>query len=224
MRASLAQDSSPIFFRAFFFPLLVSPIYLNFFWLKPDVAWPGATPIRHLKVHLSGSVSLIWRNLGWENVKYVERTGARQERKTQSGPRETERSSALLVPKLLQYPDPTIQAKEPWTGGPIFWRRWECSQHFRENTGVQTDRSWSQLVCRWPQVNYQESGRERWRLAHNWLHQHANPLYFSRFSPDLQSGIEFGCVLDHFPDPSHLYMSKFYKLWSSQMSRNNGVY
>ncbi|TWW64724.1 hypothetical protein D4764_22G0003710 [Takifugu flavidus] len=49
-------------------------------------------------------------------------------------------------PKLLRDLDPVIWAKEPWTGGPIFWRRWEYSQHFRENTGVQTDRSWSQLT------------------------------------------------------------------------------
>lgn len=32
-------------------------------------------------------------------MKYVERTGAKRERKTWSGPKEMERSSALLVPK-----------------------------------------------------------------------------------------------------------------------------
>lgn len=96
-------------------------------------------------------------------------------------PGQTREKKKHLLPcwfPKLQYPDSASPAKEPWTSWPIFWRRWECSQHFRENTGVQTDRSWSQLVCHWPHVNYQESGREPWRLAHNWLHQHANPLHF----------------------------------------------
>lgn len=116
-----------------------------------------------------------------------------------SDPRETERSSALLVPKPLQCSHSTSQAKESWTGGPSFWRCWECSQHFHKNTGVETDRSRSQLVCHWPQVNYQESGRERRRLAQNWLHQHANPLglYFSWLSPDLESREQFWCVTDY---------------------------
>lgn len=77
----------------------VSPIHSNIFdWnlMSPNSAPLLSATSRYARVdqyHLS------WRNPGWENAKYVERTGARQERKTQSGPRETERSSALLVPK-----------------------------------------------------------------------------------------------------------------------------
>lgn len=86
-------------------------------------------------------------------------------------------------------PDSSSQTKESWTSGPIFWRCWECSQHFLKNAGVQTDRGWCEPLCHWPQVNYQESGRECRRLAHNWLHQHAHPLalHSSWFSPDLES-------------------------------------
>lgn len=70
----------------------------------------------------------------------------------------------------------------------------------------------------WSQVNYQDSGREHWWLAHNWLHQHANPLHFSWF---LWSGKEFRCVIDHssrlwwLRQSSHLYLSKFHELQSS---------
>lgn len=105
--------------------------------------------------------------------------------------RKSKRNWAIFCPAGPKTPPTQTQAarRESWTGGPIFWRRWECSQHFPENAGVQTDRSWCEPVCHWPQVNYQESGRERRRLAQNWLHRHANPLalHSSWFSPDLES-------------------------------------
>lgn len=159
--------------------------------MSPDSAPLLSATSRYARVdqyHLS------WHNLGWENVKYVERTRARRERKTQSGPRETEWTSALLFPKT-----PPVSRSNH--SGQRALDRWanllETLGVFSALSGEHGSTDGPQLVCRWPQVNYQESGRERWRLAQ---HEHANPLHFSRFSPDLQLGIEFGCVLDHFPD------------------------
>lgn len=88
-------SSSEPFFPLFLFLQFIQ-IFFDWNLMSPDSAPLLSVTWRYARVdqyHLS------WRNLGWENVKYVERTRARRERKTQSGPRETERSSALLVPK-----------------------------------------------------------------------------------------------------------------------------
>lgn len=124
---------------------------------------------------------------GWENVRYVERIGTH---KRENAIR-SKRNWTIFCPAGPQTP-PTqaqsSQAKESWTGGPISWRRWECSQHFLENA-VSSDRPQLERAGL-PLTTGKLSGVwERWRLAQNWLQRHASPLalHSSWFSPDWES-------------------------------------
>lgn len=59
----------------------------------------------------------------------------------------------------------------------------------------------AKLVCHWPQINYQESGREQMWPTPNWLHQHSLSVCLSFFPSlfcfSLSSALLSRCSIHH---------------------------